>query len=195
MSQESWNTWEKINGNDTLLYDFPLNKDGVVYDIGGHKGDWAESVSNLYDCNIYIYEPVDAFYQALCRRFKPFPKVRVSNRAAYWCRSKQIIGVNGSSSGFFDNSPGEEVDCVDIVEEIGPEKIDLMKINIEGAEYNVLWRLLQADKIKDITNILIQFHDNVPDHSVIRQSIRLRLALTHQLIFDFPDVWECWRVK
>ena len=40
-------------------------------------------------------------------------------------------------------------------------KIDLLKINIEGGEYEVLENLIENDLIKNIDNIQIQFHDFV----------------------------------
>ena len=79
--------------------------------------------------------------------------------------------------------------------EEGIAHIDLMKINIEGAEYEVLQHLIDSGLIGRITNVQVQFHDCVPFARARRASIRRQLEHTHELTYDFSFVWENWRLK
>lgn len=75
------------------------------------------------------------------------------------------------------------------------KKIDLIKINIEGGEYDLLDHLIEADLIKDIRALQIQFHDFVPDAVKRVQAIRRQLKKTHVCTYSYPFVWENWELK
>src|ERR1700682_919347 len=61
--------WYQADGDRTLLVDYPLNQDSVVFDIGGYRGDWSQKIADLYDCHIYIFEPVSEFFLDSVLRF------------------------------------------------------------------------------------------------------------------------------
>lgn len=72
-------------------------------------------------------------------------------------------------------------------------KIDLMKINIEGGEYDLLDSLVKSQKIiNSVNTLLIQFHDFIPDAEKKRNVIQEKLSTTHQKVFDYPFIWEKW---
>jgi len=71
-----------------------------------------------------------------------------------------------------------------------------MKINIEGGEYELLLALLDSPAlIQGIRYFQVQFHDFVPDAQAQREHIRQRLSATHELMWDYPFIWESWRLK
>lgn len=53
----------------------------------------------------------------------------------------------------------EIIDAKEWIREHRIARIDLIKINIEGGEYELLDRLIETDLIKQIENIQVQFHD------------------------------------
>jgi hypothetical protein len=92
----------------------------------------------------------------------------------------------------------EEIQLKNVVEFIKENSvlhIDLIKINIEGAEYDLLDQLLESELHEIITNIQIQFHDFIPFAETRRDAIREKLARTHELCWDYPFVWESWELK
>jgi len=197
MSKDSYNAWEKVNGTDNLLYDFPLTSKSMVFDIGGCKGDWSFGIFQLYDPFIYAFEPVKAFYREMVKSLRYSPKVMICNKAISDSIGEAVFGVNGTSSGFYCENPDrtETVAVLDIASTISNFKIDLMKINVEGAEYKILDRILSVGAANQISNFLIQFHNIVPDHEMRRQNIHIGLSKTHNLVFDFPYVWEHWKIN
>ena len=57
----------------------------------------------------------------------------------------------------------EVIDVLDIV------KIDLLKLNIEGSEYELLDHLIDTGTIEIVESLLVQFHENVPDYINYRE--------------------------
>ena len=49
--------------------------------------------------------------------------------------------------------------------------------------------------IKNIGTFLIQFHDFVDDAIERRKEIQRKLSETHTKIFDYPFIWEKWKLK
>lgn len=73
--------------------------------------------------------------------------------------------------------------------------IDLIKINIEGGEYDLLEHLLDANFVEQIENLQIQFHDFVENASARMKKIQNRLEKTHYLTYHYPFVWDNWTLK
>ena len=77
----------------------------------------------------------------------------------------------------------------------GINKIDLIKINIEGGEYPLLKRMIETNIIEKCNDIQVQFHNFYPNAITLRNEIRDSLQKTHFLTYDYPFVWENWRKK
>ena len=88
-------------------------------------------------------------------------------------------------------SVAEELSCLDF----SKYNSVLLKLNIEGGEYEVLADLLESHFIDKITFIQIQFHDFMPDAENMRASLRRKLAKTHVESWCFDFIWESWRLK
>ena len=72
------------------------------------------------------------------------------------------------------------------------EFIDLININIEGAEYEVLLELINSQKISSIKHIQVQYHRNRRLYRIRRYFINRNLKKTHNLIWCYKYVWERW---
>ena len=68
-----------------------------------------------------------------------------------------------------------------------------MKINIEGAEYDLLDHLIETGFIANIINLQIQFHEFVPNAKERMENIQKRLEKTHALTYQHEFVWENWK--
>ena len=67
-------------------------------------------------------------------------------------------------------------DIFEFMNEKSIKNLDLIKINIEGGEYQVLNRLIDTNLVKNIKNILVQFHDidssSKSERDLIRKKIK-----------------------
>ncbi|MES2416411.1 MAG: FkbM family methyltransferase [Patescibacteria group bacterium] len=192
--------WIKINGDDTLRLNYPLlNPSSVVIDVGGYHGDWANNIAKKYDPIVHIYEPIKDFSQKLSERFLTNPKIHC--HPVGLSDVDAIININlkdDSSSLFKNEGQYESIEVVDTTKEIekqGIVSIDLMKINIEGSEYELLENIIHSGYISNIKNIQVQFHDFVPNATKRMHKIWNELAKTHHLTYQYVFVWENWEIN
>jgi len=192
--------WIQNNGDETLRLQYNLNKDSLVFDLGGFHGDFTEKIYALYQCNVYIFEPVKSHYTYLIKKFLNNSKVNVFPYGLSSRNEKVQISLSNDASSIYKQKEelSEEIELKSITEffvhnEI--DKIDLMKINIEGGEYDLLQELIQTNLITKISNIQIQFHDFMPTAKEKRESIRSALHKTHLLTYDYYFIWESWSKK
>jgi len=75
------------------------------------------------------------------------------------------------------------------------EVIDLVKMNIEGSEYELLDEIIDSGCIGKIKHLQIQFHNFVEDAPRKRKEIRNKLKMTHVNKFNYPFIWERWDIK
>ncbi len=192
--------WFKDGGDDNLRFQYPLNSKSVVVDLGGYKGEFALDIHNRYDCYVYVFEPVKLFYLYCDKLFKGNSKVLVfnyglsdDNKSAY------ISDEDNGSSIIKSNEENCELIVLKKFEEIldylGIEVIDLLKINVEGSEFEILPHLLKTGVIKKVKYLQIQFHSFYPNAGPLRDSIRHELSLTHDEMWNYPFVWESWKLR
>jgi len=179
-----------------------LTEDSIVFDLGGYEGEWASDIIARYNCNIYIFEPVSEYFEIIKERFKHNPKVFCFQVGLSDKSYKTEINIDEFASSIFNESKNSSVqESIQIksfntfVAELQLKEIDLAKINIEGGEYDLLESLILSEKIKDIDQILVQFHDFVPDATERKQSIKHNLEKTHNVVFDYEYIWELWKRK
>ena len=193
--------WFRDGGDSTLRLDYPLRKDSVVLDIGGYKGDFAFSMHSRYGCKVNIFEPHPSFYVSCIERFKNVPEIRCLN---YGLGSRDgTFGISdlGDASSFVRPNDGTSVksaelrSIADVWAELCLKEVDLLKINIEGGEYDVLPALIEAGLVRNVKYLQIQFHNFIDDSVQKRELIRKRLAETHEEMWNYEFVWESWRRK
>ncbi|MCP3980402.1 MAG: FkbM family methyltransferase [bacterium] len=192
--------WLAVDGDRTLRVDYDLTPDSVVFDLGGYEGQWANEIVGRYGCRVFVFEPVPAFAEGIERRFAGNVLVRVL-RVGLADRDAQaniVLDADGSSMHRDGGARRVSIElrrAADVVRELDVRRIDLMKINIEGAEYDLLEHLIGCGLIGSIRDIQIQFHDFVADAVARRDAIRRELAKTHETTYCYPFVWENWRRK
>jgi len=197
--QKKVESWFKIQGDKTLRLDYDLNENSMVFDVGGYEGQWSSDIFSKYCCFIHVFEPVKEFAENIEKRFYKNKKIIV-HRCGLSNRNKIVkIALNKDGSSTLKSGRNMEsvvlVRAIDFIRENNIQKIDLMKINIEGGEYDLLEDLSNEDFIKNIENIQVQFHDFVPGSLQRMRHIQEKIKKTHELTYSYEFVWENWKIK
>ncbi|MDX2470600.1 MAG: FkbM family methyltransferase [SAR324 cluster bacterium] len=195
----AYQQWVKDKGDRTLRLDYPLNESSVVFDVGGYEGDFAQKIFDRYQCNVYIFEPVKSFYEEITTKFKGNDKIKVFNFGLSNQDGSLEINLSADGSSVFAQSKIQETivlkDIVAFIKEEKVEQIDLIKINVEGGEFQILPALINGDFAKRILNFQVQFHTFIENAEEQREEIRRQLSQTHQLTYDYWFIWENWERK
>jgi FkbM family methyltransferase len=184
-------------GDYKFRFDYDLAPNSVVLDLGGYEGQWASDLYSRYRCKIHVFEPVAAFAERISQRFRKNIDIEV-HACGLGARSrKEVIHVRGASSSLYKDKGGtEEIEIVDVSEWFGTHRIGsvaLMKINIEGGEYELLERLIETRLIESIDDVQVQFHNFTDDASERMAAIQEHLGKTHALTYQYRFVWENWK--
>ncbi len=193
--------WFRDDGDNTLRLNYPLDQASVVWDLGGYHGDFAAEMSQRYGSRIFVFEPVPKFHTRCVERFRDNDRVRCLpfglSRSAGWF---DISDSEDASS--FVREPGNAASVraevrpvAEMFNELGVEQVDLLKINIEGGEFDVIPALMDAGLMSRVRFLQVQFHNFVPDAHTKREEIRRRLRETHRELWNYTFVWECWERK
>lgn len=207
----SWNsTYENMR------YTYDLNKDSVVLDFGGFTGGFAEKITSKYGCKVYIYEAVNRYYQQIVNKNNPnlIPfncGVSTLNGKTHIhvCDEGSAIGnyaeqkkKNDKNSSYqsnvakFAHEPLEEIVVRDVVQILNEyDRVDLLKINIEGIEYEILPRIISSGHINKIKHLQIQFHDFVNNGEFLHEHITAELKKSHNLVFESMWNWSFFTKK
>ena len=193
--------WFADRGDATLRLDYKLYSSSIVFDVGGYIGDYAEDVYKKFGCQIFVFEPVPSFFNQCVERFSGNPLVTCLN---YGLSSKSgwfeiILNNNQSSFNKADltgiKQKAEVRSISEVVSELGIEKIDLIKINIEGGEFDLLPAIIDSGLISRITYIQVQFHNFDPNAIEARSKIRQALEKTHREMWNYEFLWESWELR
>jgi len=188
--------WYSVFPDGEIKYQYCLNPDSTVIDVGGYNGDWTARIHEKFGCKVRIFEPVQEFAERIEKRFSGNPNIVVER---YGLGAENgtatITKLEDSSSSFRMGKHQEIIQLRKASEVLTEPSIDLMKINIEGGEYQLLLNLLDEGIAERIGNIQIQFHEFVPGASKFVQEIRNRLSATHSLLYKVDYVWENWQRK
>lgn len=189
-----------------LRYVYDLTPDSLVIDCGGFEGNFANLICEKYACAVIVFEPVPIFCRQVEATLKKWPKVIVFNLGIGGRSRMTPFEVKGSMTGIASIGRERVVvnirDIIEVLEEFGEKfntnSVDLLKLNIEGAEYETLERLLSAGAQTRFKNIQVQFHSVVPDSRVRRAAIMERMEKTHDITWEDPQFdigWINWRLK
>lgn len=192
--------WFEDNGDTTLRLNYQLDEKSVVFDIGGYIGEFARDIYCKYNSNVYIFEPVPAFYGQIVQRFIQNDKIKIYNFGLGNITFLAEINLDDNSSSIFKSGNNKVAIKIssfnDFVKENNIPRIDLAKINIEGSEYDLLESIIESGNISRIINIQVQFHDFIINEAAIRMhNIQKKLSQTHYLTYQYEFVWENWRLK
>jgi FkbM family methyltransferase len=191
LNENSLAAWQHEN-LEHIRYEYDLGPESRIIDLGAYKGEWANELHNRYGCKVVVVEPTEYI--------NDFRNGIIVNKAAGTHNGKMSFGGRAYYTSAFETGD-HEYECIDInpllQEFIKPNSaIELLKINIEGAEYDLLQHIIGAGLHFYIKNLQIQFHqiDGVP-YEQWYDEISKQLSLTHKLTWHYPFCWENWTLK
>lgn len=193
--------WYREKGDEKLRLDYKLNKDSIVFDIGGYIGDFSNSIYEKYKCKIYIFEPSPLFYKICVERFKNKEKIVCFNYGLSDSENEFLLSNEKEASSISKKTKdtiGETVKIrkfSKVFQKLQINQIDLLKVNIEGSEYNLMPHIIEEKLIEKINNIQIQFHIFITEAKDKRKAIINSLRKTHKNDWCYYFVWENWSLK
>lgn len=153
----------------------------VIFDIGANAGGWTEVMHCKYpDATFYCFEPVPYNYDALVQNV---PYAKHYNYGIYYGKTDSAIQCRGDGNvgAFFVEhiNAGSPIVTVEgrmtlkTLEEVGVTP-DLVKMDIEGAEENVI---MYSDLLRNTPWIIVEWHPDasfddllktyLPNHEVV----------------------------
>lgn len=137
--------------NNILLFSENFKKESTIFDIGANLGHFSKEFCKVYNssCKVYSFEPVSYNFTILRNVVKDYTNIIIENIALSNDNGKDFIFIPVKESGKIGNGLAhlgaedkrdfikEEIilkKMDDYVEEMGIEKIDFIKCDVEGAE-------------------------------------------------------------
>jgi FkbM family methyltransferase len=162
---------------DYRLDECGLTKDSLVIDIGAHVGVVSMYLSKKYGCRVLAYEPEGGNCERLIRNIETNGlgglirawQLAVTGDGREVTISKDDVNSGG---GNIYAEGGETVNSVtlkDIMELIADKEIDLLKVDCEGAEYEIFEDL---EPLKRVRAIRGEFHRGFGDAEKLLERVR-----------------------
>lgn len=136
-----------------------------IADIGSNVGEVSKIFLEEFDTikDIYAYEPQSQNYDFLSKRFLDEERLHPIKRGIFYGDNQSHLYNNGGSGSYtvaLSNCDGRILSPVETIDLVGLENenlpiLDLVKLDVEGAEYNIL---KHSDFIKKTKYLIIEFH-------------------------------------
>lgn len=146
-----------------------LNENSIIYSFGiGEDTSFDEAIINYHNSFVFGFDPTPKSInwirkQSLPSKFR-FLEYGISSTSGvvdfYLPKNEQHVSGSLIDQRNVDNSHSIKVQMktiADIAKELGHKKVDVLKMDIEGAEYQVLDDILNS--AIPIDQILLEFHD------------------------------------
>jgi len=179
-----------------------LNKDSIVYSLGvGDEINFDLSIIEKYGVNVFAFDPTPSSIDMLDSsklpeqfHFHPWAVTANDGSLKFYPRLKK----DGTKSDImFTMIPEEETkdDVIEvpalslssIVANLGHDRIDMLKMDIEGAEYEVLEGLLESPVLPK--QLLVEFHHRFVEDGLNRTyDIINRLREAGYKIFAISEI-------
>lgn len=156
---------------------FEIRKGDTVLDIGGHIGAFTVFASKLAD-KVYVFEPVPFNFELLKENLElnGLKNVVVAQKALSNKKGMSKIFLSGSNlatHSFYKSWAADQTESIDVstttledfVFENEIKKIDFLKMDVEGAEYEIL-PLINGKLLDKIKKMVIETHDIDKDSNI-----------------------------
>jgi len=164
-----------------------LNSDSVIYSGGvGRDITFEDSLSQRFGCSVILFDPSPTGLETMRLPENQRPQFKFDPVAlAGRCGRLTLVPPQNPEEGSWFASAGgndalevEAVDLATLMQRHGHAHIDLLKIDIEGAEYDVLDHLLTR-RLR-VRQVAVEFHhSNLPGitrQQTIRAILKMRAA-------------------
>ncbi len=184
---------------------FRLNKDSIVLDCGANVGRITSYLS-ITDATIYAFEPDPIAFKILSRRCKKKINVECINKGVWdkdavikMYRRKEMRDEESSftigssiiaSKNNVDSSSYNEIEVIDLFNFIRQlnKKVDLVKVDIEGAEIEILKKIITEDAHTMFKIMFIETHETkIPGQRA--ELINIKLQMKEKRITNIKLTW------
>lgn len=149
-----------------------------ILDCGGHIGMSALFLLKNYPgCRLTVFEPDADNFALLQKNIHTwgFTQAELTQAAVWTNKGTVSFQANHDMSSSIADSPtsGKDLQSVNSIrlKDYLVEKIDFLKMDIEGAEYEVL--LDCGDSLSQVENMFIEYHGNFEDSKKLTQLLAL----------------------
>lgn len=143
-----------------------LHPRSVVVDLGSNRGAFATAIWKIAGCRVYCAEP----NPQLCEKLARHPALTVFNLAIGPSsgRVRFNLAENDECSSLFNptaSAVNAAIECdaltlTDLFDRIGVAHIDLLKVDIEGAELDLLTNT-DPSVLARVNQIAVEFHESI----------------------------------
>ncbi len=156
----------------TFLRDY-VGAQSVVIDLGANEGEFCKAVAERYGCRVLAVEPTPHLYERLRGASPQVTVIQVALGGADGSatfrfdpgksKSGSLLPPTITSSVLSHSSnttctPVEMCSLTGLLERVGAPSVDLLKVDIEGAELEML-ECSSAESLLRCKQIAVEFHD------------------------------------
>jgi FkbM family methyltransferase len=179
----------------------------TIFDVGSNKGEWSDVLMNYRDSSteagkytVHLFEPNELLLNYTRVKYDYNKNVRFCNKAVYEFSDKVVpffyfVNENSGLSSIYHNSKWDylpmnrgEVATVALesyAKENAIQEIDIIKIDVEGAEIDVLSGCLDLLKLKQVKFLQVEYSP----HYKVRGSVGFSGVIDFVTQFDYR-VWS-----
>lgn len=143
-----------------------MASDLTVVDLGSHPhgADSVEILRKAYEPRVlYGFDPLYSAFE-VGTFHRGGTRVVLSRSAAYTFDGRCGLHRNGTSTSLM---PGDDADCFDVATFLlGLTGRIVLKMDVEGAEYDILARLKEAGADERLERILVEWHAPPQDYGL-----------------------------
>lgn len=195
---------KKWFGNDYggffVATDF-VDENSVVYSFGiGEDVSFDTEIIKKYNANVYGFDPTPKSVKWISEQILPdkfrFYDFGISDKTGpatfYFPKNPDFVSGSVVEQSNIDLENGIDVQLKtldDTAHFLGHQKIDILKMDIEGSEYDVLENIVKSDLV--IGQILIEFHDRFFENGKER-TLRVLKILKEKgfIIFGISETFD-----
>lgn len=167
-------------------YGLPANMDGqLVMDIGAHIGAFALACA-VSGATVMAFEPQLENYNLLKNNTREL-EVACYNKGIGAPGTRKLYGRFSFGSLFIEEEPFSFVDIISLKEALGDNVFDLIKINAEGAEYEIIPEIEKYHE--QIKKVIIEFHNGRVDPKGYSMTKKLNNSVYEFTLEDYIN-WQ-----
>ena len=149
------------------LYASLLNSKSVILDLGGHKGEFSSILIENHGCTCHVIEAMPDLHAGIQQSKK---LLAYHFAAGSQDGSMEFHVSSNPESNSLRLKTADHVETIVVptisipsfMNRFGIRKIDLLKMDIEGAEIDVI-RGMSDNLVQSIPKITVEFHDFIPE--------------------------------
>jgi len=162
------------------FYTVLVNRDSIIVDLGAHKGEFSAEMGRRFGCKCYAVEALPTLFE----RIDETLLLHKFNYAMSECDGPVELYVSQNLEGnsikaLSDGGGSVTVDGLtleSLMEKVGINTIELLKMDVEGAEIGIFEASSDAT-LERISQITVEFHDFLPDVVSVQQVERIKERL------------------